>query len=71
MLWRAAVIVIGGGYVVYRVSLWLELRRARRAGDVARVRHLLGRGQRLVGWTMLALVVLVVLLTALVWRNSG
>jgi hypothetical protein len=71
MLWRAAVIVIGGGYVVYRVTVWLEIRKARRAGDAERERQLRGLGLRLVRYVAIFLVVLVVLITVLVARNSG
>jgi len=71
MLWRAAVIVAAGGFLLYRATLWLEIRRARRAGDRDREQWLRGRTQRLVRWLVLALFVVIVLLTVLVARNSG
>lgn len=71
MLWRAAVVVIGGGYLVYRVTLWREIRAARRSGDRERERWLRGRGSRLVRWAAVCLAVVLVVLSVLVWRNGG
>jgi hypothetical protein len=71
MLWRAVVILVGGGFVFYRVTLWLEIRRARRAGDAEREKWLRGRGLRLVRGIAVVVVVLVLLLTLLIWRNSS
>lgn len=70
MLWRVAVILIGGGYVAYRAALWWEIHKARRAGDVERVERLRRRGLGIFRWTVLCLAVFVVLLTVLVWLNS-
>ena len=71
MLWRAAVILVGGGYVLYRVTLWWEIRQARRAGDRAREQWLRGRGLRLVRGVAVIVVLLFLLLSVLIWRNSS
>jgi hypothetical protein len=70
MLWRVVVIVVGVGFVAYRVALWLEIRKARRAGDTSREQHLRQHGFGLYRWVALCLLVFIVLLTALVWSNS-
>ncbi|MBO0847562.1 MAG: hypothetical protein J2P22_19350 [Nocardioides sp.] len=70
MLWRVAVLVVGGGFVAYRVALALEVRKARRAGDTARVEHLRRHGFGLYRWIVLCLLVFIVALTLLVWSNS-
>jgi hypothetical protein len=70
MLWRAVVILIGGAFVVYRVVLWRDIRGARRAGDLERERHLRGRSLRVLKGVTVCVVVFVVLLSVLVWRNS-
>jgi hypothetical protein len=71
MLWRAAVILVGGGFVLYRVTWWLEIRKAQRAGDTEREKWLRGRGLRLVRGIAVVVVVVALLLTALIWRNSS
>jgi hypothetical protein len=70
VLWRVVVVVVGVGFVAYRVALWLEIRKARRAGDTAREQHLRRHGFGLYRWVALCLLVFIVLLTALVWSNS-
>jgi hypothetical protein len=70
MLWRIVVIVGGLGFVAYRAALWLEIRKARRAGDIAREQQLRRHGFGLYRWAALCLLVFMVLLTALVWSNS-
>jgi hypothetical protein len=70
MLWRVAVVLVAGGFVAYRTALWLELRKARRAGDSEREQRLLRHGFGLYRWVVLGLLVFIALLTALVWNNS-
>jgi hypothetical protein len=70
MLWRVAVILVGGSFVAYRAALWLEIRKARKAGDAAREERLRSRGFGLYRWILLCLVLFVVALTLLVWSNS-
>ncbi|HEY3529162.1 MAG TPA: hypothetical protein VGK78_08420 [Nocardioides sp.] len=70
MLLRVAIILVGVGFVAYRVALVLEIRRAHRAGDLARERRLRTRGFGIYRWVLAAVVVIIVLLTALVWLNS-
>ena len=70
MLWRVAIILAGVGFVAYRVALALEIRRARRAGDVARERRLRTHGFGLYRWVLLAVLVLIALLSVLVWLSS-
>jgi hypothetical protein len=70
VLWRVVVVVGGAGFVAYRLALWLEIRKARRAGDTAREQHLRRHGFGLYRWAALAVVVFIVLLAALVWANS-
>ena len=70
MLWRVAVILVGGGFVVYRLTLWLEIRKARRAGDTAREARLRRHGFGLYRWVVLCLLIFIALLTALFWANS-
>jgi hypothetical protein len=70
MLLRVAIILVGVGFVAYRVALALEIGRARRSGDVARERRLRTRGFGIYRWVLAVVVVVIVLLTALVWLNS-
>ena len=70
MLWRVAVLLVGGGFVAYRVTLWLEIRKAHRSGDVEREQQLRRHGFGLYRWVVLSLLVFIVLLTALFWLNS-
>ena len=70
MLWRVAVVLVAGGFVAYRLALWLEIRKARRAGDVKRVEQLRRHGFGLYRWAVVFLLVFIALLTALFWANS-
>ena len=70
MLWRIAIILAAAGFVLYRVALALEIRKARKAGDTERERRLRTRGFGLYRWVVLCLLVFIVLLTALLWVNS-
>jgi hypothetical protein len=70
VLLRIVVIVGGLGFIAYRVALWLEIRKARRAGDVKRVEHLRRHGFGLYRWAVVFLLVFIALLTALFWANS-
>jgi hypothetical protein len=71
MLYRAAILLAGLGFVAYRVLLTREIRRARRSGDVARERRLRSRGFGLHRWLLGTAVVLIAVFSLLVWRNGG
>jgi hypothetical protein len=70
MGYRIAVVLVGIAFVAYRVSFWLALWRARRAGDTAREQHLRRHGFGLYRWAVAAVVIFVVLLVLLLWSNS-
>ena len=70
MGYRIAVILLGVAFVAYRIALWREIRRARRAGDAAREQHLRRHGFGFYRWALLGVLVFIGLLTALVWSNS-
>jgi hypothetical protein len=70
MFWRVAVVLVGAGFVLYRVSLALEIRKARKAGDSEREQRLRAHGFGLHRWAVLCLLIVFVLLTALFWLNS-
>ncbi len=68
MLLRILVLAMAAAYVVYRAYLAVQLVRARRAGDTARVQALEARAFAMIAWAIgivalggLFLVVLVVL----------
>jgi hypothetical protein len=69
MLYRVAIVLVGGGYIAYRVALAIQILRAKRAGDTVRERQLRSRGFGLYRWAAGTLVVVVVLLVLLVWSN--
>jgi hypothetical protein len=70
MLWRVAIIVVGGGYVAYRLWLAAAIARARRAGDREREQRLRTLPFSLFRWAFACLLVFIVALTLLVWSNS-
>jgi hypothetical protein len=70
MLWRVAVLLVGGGFVLYRVSLALEIRKARKAGDTEREQSLRSHGFGLYRWVVLCLLIFIALLMMLFWLNS-
>ena len=70
MLWRVVVVLVAGGFVVYRVTLALEIRKARRAGDRRREESLRRHGFGLYRWAVAAVVVVAAVLTFVVWANS-
>lgn len=70
MVWRVAVILVGVGFVAHRLALWLEIRKARKAGDSRRVDQLRQHGLGLYRWAVLGLLVFMVVLIFLVWANS-
>jgi hypothetical protein len=70
MLLRVTIIVLGGGFVAYRVALAREIIRAKRAGDIAREQRLRRSGFGLHRWAFGALVVFVLFLVLLIWANS-
>jgi hypothetical protein len=57
-------------YAAYRVGLHLQISRARRAGDRARVAELQTHGFRLYRWALLVCLVAIGFLTLLVYTNS-
>jgi hypothetical protein len=70
MLYRIAIILVGGGYVAYRFALAMQILKAKRAGDVVREQHLRRHGFGLYRWAAAAFVILFVVLVLLVWSNS-
>jgi len=70
MLWRIAVILVAGGFIAYRTALWLQIRKARRAGDTEREQYLRRHGFGLYRWIVLCLLVFIAVLTAVVWLSS-
>ena len=70
MLYRVAIILLGGGYIAYRVSLAVQILKAKRAGDVARERRLRTHGFGLYRWAAGAAVVVFLVLVVIVWSNS-
>jgi hypothetical protein len=70
MLYRALVVLVGLGFVVYRGSLWWEIRKAHRSGDRAREAHLRRHGFGVYRWALGAGIVLLVVLIVIVWANS-
>jgi hypothetical protein len=57
-------------YVGYRVLLHVQISRARRAGDQARVAELTTHGFRLYRWAFLVCLLAIGLLSLLVYSNS-
>ncbi len=70
MLWRVVVVLGAAGFVVYRLSLALEIRKARRTGDRVREEQLRRHGFGLYRWAAAAVVVFMIVLVVLVWSNS-
>jgi len=70
MLWRVAIYLVLGGYVAYRVTLAVQIAKARRAGDVEREQQLRRRAFGLLHWLVMAVLIFTVLLALLVWSNS-
>ncbi|MGC4109945.1 MAG: hypothetical protein QM747_05875 [Nocardioides sp.] len=70
MLFRVTVIALGGGYLAYRVALAWQILQAKKAGDLARERHLRAHGFGLYRWAVGAFVIVMIVLTLLVWSNS-
>lgn len=70
MAYRIAIILLGGGYVAYRVALAVEILKAKRAGDSERERRLRTHGFGLYRWAAAAVIVVFVVLVVIVWSNS-
>jgi hypothetical protein len=70
MLWRAAVILVGVSFVAYRVAMWLEIRKAKKGGDVAREERLRSHGFGLYRWIVLCLLLFIIVLSLLIWSNA-
>ncbi|HEX4472127.1 MAG TPA: hypothetical protein VH085_09170 [Nocardioides sp.] len=70
MLYRVGVILLGGGYIAYRVSLALQILKAKRSGDLERERRLRTHGFGLYRWAAGAAVVVFLVLVVIVWSNS-
>jgi hypothetical protein len=58
------------GYAAYRVLLHVQIARARRAGDQARVVELSSHGFRLYRWALLACLLVIVFLALLTYSSS-
>jgi hypothetical protein len=70
MLYRIAIILLGGGYVAYRVALAVQILKAKRSGDIERERRLRTHGFGLYRWAAGAAVVVFLVLVLIVWANS-
>lgn len=68
---RVVVLLLGVAYVGYRLQLAVELRRAKRTGDLARAERLRGRPYLILRWVVGIAVVLLLLFTYLITRNSS
>jgi hypothetical protein len=63
-MWLKVVVpLLAVAYVVYRGAVALEISRARRVGDAARVAHLRAHGFGLYRWILITAVALAVLLS--------
>lgn len=58
------------GYAAHRVLLRVQISRARRAGDSARVAELSAHGFRLHRWALLACLLVIAFLALLTYSNS-
>ena len=70
MLWRVVVVLGALGFVAYRFALAREIRRAHRAGDLARERRLRSRGFGLYRWALALALLLIALFVLVFWSNS-
>jgi|tagenome__1003787_1003787.scaffolds.fasta_scaffold18275150_2 hypothetical protein len=70
MLWRIVIVLVGVGFVAYRVALALEIRKARRSGDRRREEQLRSRGFGLYRWAAVGLLIFTLVLSLLVWSSS-
>ena len=67
---RIAIVLLGGGYVVYRLATAWQVHRARRSGDVERARALQAREPGFYRWVVGFVVVVALLFALLVVLNS-
>lgn len=70
MAYRIAIVLLAVGFVVHRVALRWEIRKAHRSGDRKREEELRHRGFGLYRWALAAVGVLFVVLVVIVWSNS-
>ena len=70
MLWRFFFLLAVASFVVYRISLAVQIARARRAGDTAREQRLRRWAFGLMHWVIGALALVAVLFTVLVMVND-
>lgn len=70
MLWRYFFLLAVGSFVVYRLSLAVQIGQAKRAGDTAREQRLRRLAFGLLHWVIGGMAVLVVLFTVLVMVNQ-
>jgi hypothetical protein len=70
MLFRFAVPALALAYAGYRIALTLQIARAKRAGDTARLAELRTKGFGLYRWALRGALVLIVLLAILVMLES-
>ena len=67
---KVLVPLLAVAYVGYRAVLHVQISRARRAGDVARVAELETHGFRLYRWGFLLCLLAITFLTLLMYSNS-
>jgi len=67
---KVLVPLLAVAYVGYRVILHVQISRARRAGDQARVAELTSHGFRLYRWAFLVCLLAIGFLSLLVYSNS-
>lgn len=70
VLFRIAIVLLGGGYVAYRVALAVAILKAKRAGDPQREQHLRRHGFGFYRWALAVVGVFFVVLVVIVWSNS-
>jgi hypothetical protein len=70
VVYRVAIILLGGGYIAYRVALAVEILKAKRSGDVRREQRLRTHGFGIYRYAAAAAVVVFLVLVLIVWSNS-
>jgi len=70
MLWRYFFLLAVGSFVVYRLTLAVQISQARRAGDTAREQRLRRLAFGLMHWVISGMAIIAVLFTVLVMVNE-
>jgi hypothetical protein len=70
MLWRYFFLLAVGSFVVYRLTLAVQIGQAKRAGDTARVQRLRRLAFGLMHWVIGGMAIVAVLFTVLVMVND-